>query len=142
MTLKNILILLALAVNVPTFSQEVYTCPSCYGYGRFPTGMSCGVCRGYGTVLPCVHCGGYGGFPNGVRCRLCRGYGIVGINMRRGPNGRLECLRCHGTGTYTRRPRATGGVVAYNDCMNCGGTYQIGTLHSCTCRKCGGTGYR
>lgn len=139
---KKVFMLLVLAVSIPTYSQEVYKCPNCYGYGRFSNGMICRVCKGYGTVLPCHQCGGYGGFPNGVRCRVCKGYGIVGVNMRRGPEGKLECPRCHGTGTYTRMPRATGGVVAYNDCINCGATYQIGSLHSCECRKCGGTGYK
>lgn len=139
----RIVVLLFVALSsANAYCQDVFACPNCSGYGRFLNGMSCRVCRGYGTVLQCTQCGGYGGFANGATCRLCRGYGIVGVNMRKNHEGKHECPRCHGTGTYTRLPRSTGGVVAYNDCINCGEIYQIGNLHSCECRKCGGKGYK
>ena len=80
---KVIMILFALFVAMPTFSQT--RCSSCSGYGKF----RCNVCGGGGVVYQqvynpyygfyqtvsyaCANCGGYGA----IVCRTCGGYGYV-----------------------------------------------------------------
>ena len=67
--------------------------------------------------------------------------GTVGSSTSPYTSVKSLCPRCHGSGTFEKLPAITGGIVAYHKCFNCGASYQIGSVHSCRCNLCGGTGY-